>query len=80
MASHCPTCKQSIVLQATVEAFNTPPEWHFWGMAGSRFKVCEGTMGGYQYTHFFVVIGKKQHHRLAWVRMNEKPVEQLELL
>jgi hypothetical protein len=72
-AAHCPKCKQPIVLQATVEAFNVPEKWHFWGTPGQRFKVCEGTAGGYEYTHFFVIIGKKRHHRMAWVRLAAEP-------
>lgn len=63
----CPACGVAIGLQATVGAFLENPQWHFWGVAGQRWKRCEGNAGRYGYVHFTATVNERRSERLAWI-------------
>jgi len=60
----CPTGTRKMLLRATVDEFNAPPGWQFYGETGNRFIVCDETIDGRRYVHFRV----GRTHRLAVVR------------
>jgi hypothetical protein len=76
----CPKCGAVISLQATVERFNEPYKWDFWGRAGERWQRCKGEAGGYQYIHFRTLFDGRFSERLAWIKPTPAPTTQEALL
>lgn len=66
--ARCPGCGVKIHAQATVGAFMENPDWQFWGNVGERWRLCEGSVPGYNYIHFKVLINGRTNHRLAWMK------------
>lgn len=65
----CPNCNAKLESTAVVAAFNDPPEWSFWGTAGSRGIVCQSAA----YVHFRVTIDGRTYHRLAQIVKSAQP-------
>lgn len=77
----CPQCREPIAVQATVERFNEPYKWEFWGRPSERWIKCQGNQGGHNYVHFVTLVNGAASHRLAWVVAPRKtPYEQMELM
>lgn len=72
-AATCPKCGEAISTQATVETFNEPPKWAFWGRSGERWRRCEGESGGYRFIHFRTLINGQFSERIAWLRPTTDP-------
>lgn len=64
---HCPRCREPIAVQATVEKFNEPYKWDFWGRPSQRWIKCRGDVNGRGYVHFVTLINERPSHRLAWL-------------
>ena len=57
----CPHCGKRANGAAIVAAFNSPPEWHFWGETGNRGILCQAE----NFVHFRA----GRDNRLAWIRV-----------
>lgn len=64
----CPECGMTIHTQATVERFNEPPNWSFWGRPDARWIRCEGESGGQKFIHFCAYYNGQYNERIAWLR------------
>ncbi len=80
-APRCPACGSPVSLQATVEAFGEPRDWHFYGQQGERWIKCRAETGGHMFVHFVTLVGDGQlSHRIAWFKATPPaPPQQMEL-
>jgi hypothetical protein len=77
----CPSCGTAISAQTTVEAFEEPADWNFWGRKGERWRRCEGEQGGHRYIHFRTLLNGQFSERLAWLTpAADLSAEQMELI
>lgn len=74
-APKCPACGASIHSQATVERFDEPQGWSFFGRRGERWEKCRGSSGPYKFIHFLTLLNGRYNHRLAWIVPAEAEAE-----